>query len=75
MSWANGKIEVATGSATGRRFMEWLDDDPQSVFAVSMACDSWYQVFWEYSYLSGMTQTIIIQLYQISCISFTSVTF
>ena len=53
LSWRNGVLELALGSSSGRRLIDWSDSNPRSVNALGVLSGTSLGSSWTYSYESG----------------------
>ena len=53
LSWRNGKIELALRSSNGKRLLDWNDNQPMAVYAVSLVTGPGDVGEWIYSSDSG----------------------
>lgn len=53
VSWHNGLLELAIGSSNGRRLVDWKDDNPHSVNALTLVSGANHASSWRYSHAQG----------------------
>ena len=53
IGWSGNKIQLASGSDTGRHFLDWFDEQPRPVYALSLSTGPDASGDWKYSSKEG----------------------